>query len=449
MERSDADKLCQMSESILSYMPTAPLDVNAQGMSTHLDTIKSFYSKFQQAGFEPSQEMELFFNSIQIYESVMAISFVLFAESHGEVLDSIGESIQQAVGKIDGYKSMGCLQLTLCGLATLSSFNSCLARVDQALGKMNLARVAEFFVDMLEVFCTFFSVEDLTAKVTAISESLEETVKRVSGALGKIFDEEIVPQGERSRKWGPLDMTEKIRSKLSKFEEQAPVVTRTVNSFESLFASIEKVDNDLTQSQLNEQNKNQNEKSAENTNALEQNENDEANEDFRKVSVRPVMAQRIRDEQESALEQVNVIGRFFQHVETILSFGVLIFRNEEDLLNALMDEVDECTRILSKFYLLHPLYKVLCGRNYLSKLKVVVKRIVQLLEDSDLKINEPKEFLKELQSRYPNLLYLLAESVINDKIKNKLEILPDGVENLMSDALDSALEKFKDKFSFI
>lgn len=35
---------------------------------THFNTIKRFYQTFQNSGFDPSPEMELFFNSIQIYE---------------------------------------------------------------------------------------------------------------------------------------------------------------------------------------------------------------------------------------------------------------------------------------------------------------------------------------------------------------------------------------------
>ena len=42
------------------------------------------------------------------------------------------------------------------------------------------------------------------------------------------------------------------------------------------------------------------------------------------------------------------LGHFFQHLETILTYGILLFSNEDAVLNPLLDEVDECTRILAK-----------------------------------------------------------------------------------------------------
>ena len=160
------------------------------------------------------------------------------------------------------------------------------------------------------------------------------------------------------------------------------------------------------------------------------------------------MLAQIAEKQTSVFEQVTSVGRFFQHLETIMSYGVLLFSNEDEILNPLLEHVDECSRILEKYFTLHPMYKILLGPNYLSKLKVVIKKIVALLEGSDLKINSPDEFLKELKQKYPNLLYMLCESVLNDKLKKKLEILPDGVENALNDAMDGALNKLKKKFKF-
>ena len=155
-----------------------------------------------------------------------------------------------------------------------------------------------------------------------------------------------------------------------------------------------------------------------------------------------------KDENNSAIEQITSIGRFFQHLETILSYGVLLFRNEDEVLNPLLDQIDEVTRILEKYLKLHLLYKIISGRNYLSKVKVIIKKIIEIIESSHLKINKPREFLKELSLKYPNLLYLLCESVINDKIKQKIDFLPDGIENAINSALDGSLSKLKNKIKF-
>lgn len=150
--------------------------------------------------------------------------------------------------------------------------------------------------------------------------------------------------------------------------------------------------------------------------------------------------------QESSFEQVKETARLFQHIETILSYGVLIFKNEDDILNPLLDYVDECTKILEKYAALHPLYKILLGKNYLSNLKVVAKKMIDLLKNSKLIVNSPKEFLNELKQKYPNLIYILCESFLNDKLKQKLEFLPDGLENAINNSMDKALSRFKDKF---
>ena len=76
------------------------------------------------------------------------------------------------------------------------------------------------------------------------------------------------------------------------------------------------------------------------------------------------------------------MAQVFQYIETILTYGVLVLKNEEEVLNPLLDRVDECTRILSKFFGLHPLYQIVLGKNYLSRLKVVLKEVMQLLKDA-------------------------------------------------------------------
>ncbi len=261
----------------------------------------------------------------------------------------------------------------------------------------------------------------------------------VSNALSSVFGSSI-PAVNRASKWGPLAITKKIQSKLSKFENQSVIVGRTVNSFERFFKQVEKVEtiNDdlemMTKKESNVQ-----KSSAE--------DYDNVDPDTQKIDVNPLQAQ-IQEKQTSILEEVTMVGHFFQHLETILSYGVLLFSNEDAILNPLLDEVDECSRILEKYFTLHPLYKILLGPNYLSKLKVVVKRIIHLIESSNLKINSPEEFLNELKQKYPNLLYLVCESVLNDKLKKKLEFLPDGIENALNGAMDDALKKMKKKLPF-
>ena len=132
--------------------------------------------------------------------------------------------------------------MTFCGLAILSRFNSILGSIDELLGKLGVVKVAEFIAQIIEVFCRFFNIDIRdTQKIAAISDSIQDMVGGVQSALSAVFGDSI-PSMKRSKKWGPLAITEKIRSKLSKFETQSVMVERTVNSFERFFKQVEKVE---------------------------------------------------------------------------------------------------------------------------------------------------------------------------------------------------------------
>ena len=136
-----------------------------------------------------------------------------------------------------------------------------------------------------------------------------------------------------------------------------------------------------------------------------------------------------------------------QNIELILTYGILALKNEDDVLQPLSNYVDECTQILEKYSQLHPLYKVVCGANYLSKLRVFINKIVDLLKNSSLKLNSPSEFLQEVKQRYPELLRMLADDIIQEKFKKHIaDKLPDGVENLLDDAMKNVFSKFSSKF---
>lgn len=136
-----------------------------------------------------------------------------------------------------------------------------------------------------------------------------------------------------------------------------------------------------------------------------------------------------------------------QNIELILTYGILVLKNEDDVLKPLSDHVDECTQIVEKYSQLHPLYKVICGSNYLSKLRVFVNKIVDLLKNSKLKLNSPEEFLKEIKDRYPELLRMLADDLIQETFKKHIaDKLPDGVENILDDAVKNIFGKVTSKF---
>lgn len=147
------------------------------------------------------------------------------------------------------------------------------------------------------------------------------------------------------------------------------------------------------------------------------------------------------------MKEVGVIGKMMQNIELILTYGILALKNEDDVLQPLSNHVDQCTTILEKYSQLHPLYKVICGTNYLSKLRAIVNQIVDLLKNSKLKLNSPEEFLNEVKQRYPELLRLLADDLINDTFKKHVtDKLPDEVGNILDGAMKNLFGKVTSKF---
>jgi hypothetical protein len=368
----------------------------------------------------------------------MSICFVVFNE-HPNILKSITDQVTKATQELEGFNSHNCIALACCGVAILSRMNKILAVVDEKLGELGIVKIAEFFSYILEVFCNFFNVDlSDTKKLSNIAETIQDMVQNITNALRAVVGDSIPTTG-RNKKWGPLTITEKIRTKLSKFENKSPIVERTMNSFEKFFKSVEQIDDNFETLKVNQPRQTT-------TATLTSDPNNEPTSDTEIVSAPLLLSAQIIDRQVSTHEEISSMGRLFQHLETILTYGILIFENEDEILNPLLDHVDECTRILDKFNELHPLYKILCGKNYLSKMKVVIKKIIKLLDESDLKFNSPKEFLAEFKKTYPNLLYLICDSIIKDKIKNKFGSMSDPIDSVMSNALDGALNKFKKFF---
>lgn len=362
----------------------------------------------------------------------------MILNAYPHTLKRINEQLNDAVEKINGHTELGCFALTFCGAAILSNFNRILGLIDEKIGELGMPKLAEQFLSLIEVFCRFINL-DLRdqARLAALSESVQDMIKGITQVLRSLIGDSV-PGTERKHKWGPLSVTERIRAKLAKFETQSPIVSRTISSFEKFFNAVRRLDDDF------EDLKTKSVVAQRSLAVVDAQDPEEIN----KIEAKRSFANEILLSHEANFEQVKEAARIFQHIDTIMTYGVLLFKNEDDVLNPLLDHVDECTQILNKFASLHPIYKILLGKNYLSKLKLVLKKILDLIKNSNLIINSPKEFLKELRQKYPNLIYLLCDSYINDKIKQKIEFLPDGLENALNASMDKALAKFKEKFKW-
>lgn len=285
----------------------------------------------------------------------------------------------------------------------LSRFNQILTEIDRILGELGIVKVVQFVISVIEVFCKFFDFNLLDSnKISVISKTIQDMIGGVSNAFSAVFGNHV-PQFKRNKKWGLLAITDQIKTQTSKFENHSAIVERTCSSFEKFFGHVERIDNHS--------------------------------------QTKPLLCQSEGDAG-SVLDQVNIVGEFFQQLEVILSYGVLIFSNEEKVLNPILDQVDEGSKILDKYFNLHIVYKILLGANYLSQLKGLIKKIFALLETSNLKINSPEDFVNEVKDRYPNLLYLICEKLTDD-LKNKLNVLPAPISNALDGAVNGAISKMK------
>ncbi len=302
------------------------------------------------------------------------------------------------------------------GKTILSNFNKYLVILDEKSGHLGINKIIEHIFQRLEIFCKFHDIknEAINDHISMLSNQIKEMTHDVSLTMRSVFGESI-PGFERNKEWGPMQITESIKNRLIQFKNMPKIIERTAMSFESFFKSFQTTKIYYDHS-------------------------------FEDCSYDSLIEIQIVNVQRTAFEQVNDTAKTLQNVETILSHGILLLKNEDDVLNVLLDYVDECTKILDKFATLHPLYKVLLGKNYLSNLKLILNNLMEMFKNSNLILmNSPKEFLSELKRKYPNLIYLLCESYLNETLRKNLEFLPDTIKKAIESANRNALSKLGDK----
>ncbi|CAF1133901.1 unnamed protein product [Adineta ricciae] len=445
IKRPDATELCEWTKKVCEYLPNANEAATASGddmrpMKQHFGIIKQFYGTVQQAGFtQMPPVVETFLSSIQIYESVSGLACVVFAE-HPEILRVIENQLNEAREAITEHGNLGFIGLLCCGSGMLlGRFNTILRVIDEKLGELGIGRVLDFLGQIIDVFCKFFNVDmSNIMDLQNIAETVRELIEKVGQQLSSIFGRLALTGDKRSTndRFAPLEMTAKIHRKISKFGTKAPVVEKALNSFERFYQAANKLDDNLIQKHGARV-------------AAQADAPVQSGEVLLATShdVDLTRSDAVEVSASNTVKEVGVIGHMMQNIELVLTYGILALKNEDDVLQPLSTYIDECTQILEKFAQLHPLYKLICGSNYLSKLRVFIDKIVDLLKNSKLKLNSPEEFFQEIKERYPELLKMLADDIIQDKIKKHItDKLPDGVDNLFDDAVKNIFGKFSSKF---
>lgn len=370
------------------------------------------------------------------FQTVMSISFIFFHEFPQTMRDmtehirEAGELIENTVVRTGILCCLACL-----GPCLASPFGRILLAIDQKIGEYNLIAIAEFMSKILEVFCFLSQVDIDFETVESIANAIRDVALTVMKPMRAILS---LPGHGRKSKWSPLDFGDFIRIKLNKFEKKAPLVEHSMNTFVHLYGSIEQF-----------------EAGFERILAKHPGGEHEAVEGQNLLATSDIIK-----EQTKIVNQVDSMGRFFQHLETIMTYGVLLFSNEEETLGPILTELDTCCQILDNFNRLHVFYKIACGVKYLSKLSVAVGNIVGILQRSNLKFNTPQEFIAEFQKTYPNLLVLLVGSIVQDnlpripgfdKLPQNLPSLPQNLPSVppeVEKGAGQAINTFKKKFKF-
>jgi hypothetical protein len=245
-----------------------------------------------------------------------------------------------------------------------------------------------------------------------------------------------------------ISITNHIQTKSDLFEARAPAVRKLIISFEEFYKSIELILADIKNTMIYikpsfdestiEIKKKTTDSKTETTTVLSHLVFKITNEEIEELS-------KLNENISTAQREVKVIGKFFQKIETLLCYLILLFKNDEEIIFPLAGHIDECSRIIRKYCSIHIIYKISYGKNFMSKLKVAVKRVIDLLSTTKLALNSPKQFFNEFKEKYSDLLYLLFESYVNIKVKSKTQKLPDPIEKAINEALDSILSAWKNE----
>ncbi|CAF1098298.1 unnamed protein product [Rotaria sordida] len=449
IRRPNSNELCEWTKKVCEYLPNATDVATANGddirpMKQHFSIIKQFYDTVQQAGFTRMPPIiETFLSSIQIYESVSGLACVIFAE-HPHILKVIENQLNEARETITEHGNMGIIGLLCCGSGMLlARFNTFLRIIDEKLGELGVGRILDFLGQIIDVFCKFFHIDMANIKdLQNIAETVRSLIDQVGQQLSSLFGRLAVTGDKRSsdERFAPLEMTTKIHRKISKFGTKAPVVEKALTSFEHFYQAANKLDDNLIQKHGQQLATQADAIANSDEPALTSSNNNTTDIDLTRTDAIQVAAS-------NTVKEIGIIGKMMQNIELILTYGILALKNEDDVLQPLSNHIDECTQILEKYSQLHPLYKIICGSNYLSKLRVFINKIVDLLKNSKLKLNSPEEFLQELKQRYPELLRMLADDIIQDKFKQHItDKLPDGVNDVLDGAMKNIFGKLSSKF---
>jgi len=210
----------------------------------------------------------------------------------------------------------------------------------------------------------------------------------VSDSLNSIF-EGVDIIFENTSNLGLLDISKELKIKIDSF-----LIQRIADSFQNCFKQIEINQNYYVKY-------------------------------FERMSSIDTIQIQIANNQTNHYITINETEKILKHIQRIVNFGFLVLKVDNFMmLNNLCQYLDECTNILNKFSTIHLLYKFLLGTNYLSRLRIILRKLFDLFKDLKLIDDEKLLILTEFKRVYPNLIYSTFVIYLNETFVNNMKFLP-------------------------
>jgi hypothetical protein len=329
------------------------------------------------------------------------------------VVSTINKCLLESIEELTRYKKLNFILKYTYGSTVLNNFNTFRVLLDQQIERIGIQNIKTSVLDNLDIFCKCYDFNESDLIIDSISELshlIQESVADVSAALCYVFGDSIpcFENTDCTTKMGALETSDKL---MKLIQIDSFIIQRSTISFGSLFKHIK----------------------------INQNYYEKYLEKFRSCYLIDIQIIKI---QKNNYEKIKEAEQTFKHIQIIVNYAILFnFRDKNDILNNLFNHLDECTNILMKFSTIHSIYKFLLGNNYLSYLKIILKKIFESLRDLEL----IDENLDSFKKKYPYLIYSAFETYLNETFKNNMEFLPDQIKKSINKAIQNTLSKLGDK----
>lgn len=285
--------------------------------------------------------------------------------------------------------------------------------LNSKFGEYDLLLVSDFIKYLGEFMCKYKNIPlDNSKFLFEASELISETASLIHDKMNEIepnYDQSLI---KRYPKSNLLTLTKKIDRNLFKFESKELVIRKVYFSFEQIYKSLAKVNQDLNEISIQKQ-----------TNEI----------NFRSVNTSWT---------ENVKQDLSFTQNFVENLELIIFFMVFYFENQEIILYPLSGHLDEISRMLEEYLSYHLAFRINYGSNFLNQIKLIINQIIKLFEDNLNEIKSVTFVLNELKRRYLDLVFLDELETIRKQNRSKPKFMVE-MEPEIDKIFDLIMEELK------